>query len=403
MTAFSLLLLIGGFFLLVLGGEAVVRGAASFGKRLGLTSLIIGLTVVAFATSTPELAVSVGAALSGSPGMAVGNVVGSNIANILFVLGLTAVFSGLVVKVQLIKADIPVMIGFSVIALALGLDGGFSAVDGLILLGLLMLYLVVSVWYSRRRSARGAEDHLGVDGVLSRGPGGRLTARLRATTLGCTTVDLLLLAGGVGMLVLGARFVVDSATSIALALGVSDVIVGLTVVAIGTSLPELATSVIAALRGERDMAVGNLVGSNIFNIGAVLGITSIVSPVALTVEPAVIYFDLPVMLAVALVLLPLAFTGRFITRWEGGLLAGIYVAYIAFVFLSAGAHDALEPFSAALLWFVVPLTVIWLIVLSGYQLGLRRRFHRQYDDEPVDYLSSPPTRPTPIVPHKPTH
>lgn len=397
----SLLLLISGFLLLVLGGEALVRGAASLGKRLGLSSLIIGLTVVAFATSTPELAVSVGAALSGSPGLAVGTVIGSNIANILFVLGLTAVFSGLVVKVRLIKADIPIMIGFSVLALTLALDGSFSAVDGAILLGLLIIYLVASFWYSRRQREQGAEEKLGVERVLSQGPGGRLTAKLRATTLGCTTVDLLLLAGGVGLLVLGARFVVDSATTIALALGVSELIIGLTVVAIGTSLPELVTSVIAALRGERDMAVGNLVGSNIFNIGAVLGITSLVSPVTLNVEPAVIAFDLPVMLAAALVLLPLAFAGRFITQWEGGLLAGIYVAYVAFVFLSAGTHDALEPFSEAMLWFVVPLTVIWLIILGGHQFGLRRRFSREYDEEPLDYLSSPPTQPTPIIIRRP--
>lgn len=399
----SLLLLISGFLLLVLGGEALVRGAASLGRRLGLSSLIIGLTVVAFATSTPELAVSVGAALSGSPGLAVGTVIGSNIANILFVLGLTAVFSGLVVKVRLIKADIPIMVGFSVLALALALDGSFSAVDGAILLGLLILYLAASVWYSRRQREQGVEEKLGVERVLSQGPGGRLTAKLRATTLGCTTVDLLLLAGGVGLLVLGARFVVESATAIAAALGVSELIIGLTVVAIGTSLPELVTSVIAALRGERDMAVGNLVGSNIFNIGAVLGITSIVSPVTLRVDPAVIAFDLPVMLAAALVLLPLAFAGRFITQWEGGLLAGIYVAYVAFVFLSAGAHDALEPFSEAMLWFVVPLTVIWLVILGGYQCGLRRRRSREYDEDyPVDYLSSPPTQPTPIVVRRPT-
>lgn len=395
----NLFLLISGVFLLVAGGQALVHGAASLGKTLGLSPLIIGLTVVAFATSAPELAVSVGAALSGSPGVAVGNVVGSNIANILFVLGLTAVFSGLVVKVQLIKADIPVMIGFSVLALALALDGSFSALDGAILLGLLIIYVTVSIWYTRRQSAKGEEDQLGVEGVLSDGPGGRLAAKLRATVRRSTTVDVILVLGGAGLLVLGARFLVDSATAIALALGVSDLIIGLTVVAIGTSLPELATSVIAALRGERDMAVGNLVGSNIFNIGAVLGITSIVSPVTLIVEPAAVYFDLPVMLAAALVLLPLAFTGRSITWWEGGLLAGTYVAYVVFLALSAGQHDTLEPFSAALLWFVVPLTAIWLIALAGYEFGLRRQRGRDDDDEPFDYLSSPRARPSPSSQH----
>lgn len=374
MTFLSIILLISGFVLLVLGGEALVRGAASLGKTVGLSSLIIGLTVVAFATSTPELAVSMGAAFSGSPGLAVGNVVGSNIANILFVMGLTAIFGALLVKVQLIKADIPIMIGFSVLALLLALDGGFSLLDGVVMLSLLVVYLVGTIWYARRRVAQGEDPQLGVEGILDQGAG-RLTSRLRSTTLRSTTVDIILIAVGVVMLVIGAQFLVSSATSIAAALGVSDLIIGLTVVAIGTSLPELATSVIAAVRGERDMAVGNLVGSNIFNIGAVLGLTSIVSPTGIDVDQAAVYFDLPVMLAVALVLLPLAFTGQAIARWEGFVLAGMYLAYVAYLVLAAADHEALGPFSAAMLWFVVPLTVLWVSTLAVYELGihLRRR------------------------------
>ncbi|TLP98112.1 calcium/sodium antiporter [Nesterenkonia salmonea] len=374
MTLLSLVLLICGFLLLVLGGEALVRGAASLGKTVGLSSLIIGLTVVAFATSTPELAVSMGAAFSGSPGLAVGNVVGSNIANILFVMGLTAIFGALLVKVQLIKADIPIMIGFSVLALVLALDGGFSLIDGVVMFSLLVVYLVGTIWYARRRLSHGEDPQLGVEGILDQGAG-RLTSRLRSTPLRSTTVDIILIAVGVVMLVVGAQFLVSSATTIAAALGVSDLIIGLTIVAIGTSLPELATSVIAAVRGERDMAVGNLVGSNIFNIGAVLGLTSIFSPTGIDVDQAAVNFDLPVMVAVALVLLPLAFTGQAIARWEGFVLTGMYVAYVAYLVLAAADHEALGPFSAAMLWFVVPVTLLWVSALAIYELGvyLRRR------------------------------
>lgn len=373
-TFLSIILLISGFVLLVLGGEALVRGAASLGKTVGLSSLIIGLTVVAFATSTPELAVSMGAAFSGSPGLAVGNVVGSNIANILFVMGLTAIFGALLVKVQLIKADIPIMIGFSVLALVLALDGGFSLIDGVVMFSLLMVYLVGTIWYARRRLSHGEDPQLGVEGILDQGAG-RLTSRLRSTPLRSTTVDIILIAVGVVMLVVGAQFLVSSATTIAAALGVSDLIIGLTIVAIGTSLPELATSVIAAVRGERDMAVGNLVGSNIFNIGAVLGLTSIASPTGIDVDQAAVNFDLPVMVAVALVLLPLAFTGQAIARWEGFVLTGMYVAYVAYLVLAAADHEALGPFSAAMLWFVVPVTLLWVSALAIYELGvyLRRR------------------------------
>lgn len=368
----TILLLISGFVLLVFGGEALVRGAASLGKTVGLSSLVIGLTVVASATSAPELAVSLGAAIGGSPGLAVGTVVGSNIANILFVMGLTAVFGALLVRVQLIKADIPFMIALSVLALILAADGSFSTVDGFILFSLLLVYLIGTIWYARRRKQAGDDPQLGVEEVLSEGTG-KLTAKLRATKLRSTTVDVILIGAGVAMLVFGAQLLVRAATDIAAALGVSDLIIGLTIVAIGTSLPELATSVIAAVRGERDMAVGNLVGSNIFNIGAVLGLTGLISPTGIQVESAAINFDLPVMIAVALVLLPLAFTGQAIARWEGFVLFGMYVAYVVYLVLAAADHTALRPFSAAMLWFVLPISAVWITAMAGYELGRNHR------------------------------
>ncbi|GAA1188030.1 calcium/sodium antiporter [Nesterenkonia xinjiangensis] len=374
MTILSILLLLGGFVLLVAGGEALVRGAGSLGRTAGLSSLVVGLTIVSFATSSPELAVSTGAALSGSPGLAVGNVVGSNIANILFVLGLTAIFGALAVRLQLIRADIPVMIGFSVLLLVLALDGGFSTGDGVLLLVLLVAYLVALLLYARRQQVHGAAPQVDVaaeDGEDDDGGPGELVRALRATTLRSVLTDLVLVAVGVALLVGGARMLVSGATDIAEAFGVSELIIGLTVVAIGTSLPELATSIIAALRGDREMAVGNLVGSNIFNIGAVIGVTAVIAPQGIAIDPAAIHFDLPVMLATALVLLPLAFTGQSIGRWEGALLVALYASYVAYLVMAAAHHAALGPFSVAMMWFVLPMTALWIIALVGYEVGLR--------------------------------
>lgn len=371
MSILSGLLLLGGFVLLVAGGEALVRGAGSLGRTMGLSSLIIGLTVVSFATSSPELAVSTGAALAGSPGLAVGNVVGSNIANILFVLGLTAVFGALTVRLQLIRADIPVMIVFSVLMVLLALDGTLSALEGGLLMVLLVVYLIALIVFARRQQRRGAAPDTAEAEHDDDGPGPHRT-RLRATTTRSVLTDLVLVAVGVAMLVAGAQLLVAGATDIAEAFGVSDLIIGLTVVAIGTSLPELATSIIAVLRGEREMAVGNLVGSNIFNIGAVLGVTAIIAPGGISIDSAAVNFDMPVMVATALVLLPLAFTGQAIARWEGVLLFALYVCYVAYLVLGASQHAALGPFSATMAWFVLPVTAVWLLALVAYELGARR-------------------------------
>ena len=409
MTLLTIFLLLGGFILLVAGGEALVRGASSLGKTVGLSSLIIGLTVVSSATSAPELAVSLGAALDGAPGLAVGNVVGSNIANILFVMGLTAIFGALMVKVQLIKADIPIMIGLSVIALLVSLDGNISTLEGSVLLGLLIIYLVVTIVLARRQTQREQsqtqreqsadaqqkshnDDDGQPSGKASVPAGPRASAEANSSTTTSppksspikptrsvrtskrrsTLIDLVLLIVGIALLVAGAQMLVSASTTIAQALGVSDLIIGLTIVAIGTSLPELATSVIAALRGERDMAVGNLVGSNIFNIGAVLGLTAIISPSGVDVASAAVNFDLPVMIATALVLLPLAFTAFAIGRWEGVALVAFYAAYVIYLVLDAAGHSALQPFNAAMLWFVLPITGLWLAALVGYEIGVLR-------------------------------
>ncbi|WP_306368052.1 calcium/sodium antiporter [Nocardiopsis sp. CC223A] len=363
MNVLVILALLAGFVLLVAGGESLVRGAGSLARTLGMSSLVVGLTVVSFTTSAPELAVSTDAALSGHAGLAVGNVVGSNIANILLVLGASALFVPLLVNSQVVRADIPVMVVLSVVALLMALDGNLSLVDGGLLFAALVVYVAVTVIASRRRAAGGPEPEREAADGDAPAPVSRARSVVR---------DLVLVVVGTALLVAGARLLVYGASAIAASLGVSDLLIGLTVVAVGTSLPELVTCVVAVVRGERDMAVGNIVGSNVFNLGAVLGLTAMVAPGGIDVAASALRFDLPIMVAVALVLLPIALTGSDVSRWEGALLVGFYVAYIAYLVLAATEHAALEPFSAALLWFVIPLTALWLVVAAVNELKRRR-------------------------------
>lgn len=353
MSVLSLLAILGGLVLLVLGAEALVRGAASWGARWGLSSLVVGLTIVAFATSAPELAIGVQSALQGSPGLVVGTVVGSNIVNIFLVLGLTALVGAVAVRRQLLKLDIPIMIGLSVLVLILAIDGGFGTIDGLIMLIILLLYVAVVLWYSRRApqewpsDSEVAGDTAAVPSTETAQPTAqrrpvrlaihRLLVAARETKLRSVITDTVLVLVGVGMLVVGADLLVNASTALARDLGVSDLVIGVTVIAIGTALPEIATSVIAALRGERDMAVGNLVGSNIFNIGAVLGISAIVAPVAVSVERTAFIVDIPVMVAAALVLLMVALIWRGVGRVSGAFLLSLYGAYLVYVVLAAAS------------------------------------------------------------------
>ena len=359
MQILDVLLVLGGLVLLSAGGEALVRGASSIATRIGMSPLIVGLIVVSAATSAPELAVTVGSVISGEPGLAVGNVIGSNIVNILLILGLSALVVPLLIKRQLVRFDIPVMVGLSVLLVAVSLDGQIGLLDGVLLLAGLVVHAVLSILIGRREVRVGAEG-AGTAPIPTHG---------RPTPV---WLSLLLLAVGIGLLVLGSQLLVTGAVSIATGLGVSSLVVGLTVVAIGTSLPELATSIIAVRRGERDMAVGNIVGSNIFNIGLVLGLPAIIFGEGIPVPAAAISLDLPVMFATAIALLPIAFTGFIIARWEGGLFVAIYVAYTAYLVLAATQHDVLEGFTDVMLWFVVPLIALTLVVVTTYEVGLHR-------------------------------
>lgn len=298
----TILLFIAGLVFLVLGAEALVKGASSLAASVGISSLVIGLTVVAFGTSAPEMAVSVASSAAGQDDLAIGNVVGSNIFNILFILGLSALIVPLSVSQQLIKLDVPLMIAVSFLLMIIGFDGNISRIEAGFLFAGILTYTFFLIRMSRKQH------------VLERGsdePKVTRTGKMLA-------LNGIYIIAGLGLLVIGSQWLVDGAISFARYFGVSERVIGLTIVAAGTSLPELATSILASIRGERDIAVGNVVGSNIFNILAVLGLSGVASPNGLKIAESTLRFDMPVMILTAVVCLPLFFTGFKISRWEGG-------------------------------------------------------------------------------------
>lgn len=357
----NVLLLLAGLALLIVGAEALVRGASKIAGALGIPPLIIGLTVVAFGTSSPELAVSMQAALSGGGDIALGNVIGSNIFNILFIIGLAAVITPLVVAQQLVRLDVPLVIGLSLLVFVLGLDGRLNRVEGIVLFLGLVSYIVFSIRQGRKETAAVQQEYADEFGGET------------AHTPAQWALNGALIVGGLAMLVLGADWLVDSAASIARSFGVSDLIIGLTIIAAGTSAPEVATSVLAALRGERDIAVGNAVGSNLFNILGVLGLTAVLTKQGIAVPQPALAFDLPVMIAVVFAMLPMAFTGYKISRWEGALFLAMYVGYVLFLLLDATQHDALPLYSNLMLLGVLPLVAVTLGILVVREVRQKRR------------------------------
>ena len=302
----TLLFFILGLVALVAGAELLVRGASKLALSFGISPLVVGLTVVAFGTSAPEMAVSVQAALSGQVDIALGNVVGSNIFNVLFILGVSALIIPLLVARQLIRQEVPIMIGASLLLFALARDGGISRYDAALMFGLLLAYTVFLIRQSRRESKALAAES---------------TAETASGKGGWDDhwgVQVLLIAAGLALLV----------------------------------------------RGARDIAVGNVVGSNTFHLLGVLGLAGMVSPEGLSVAQSLLSFDLPVMIAVAFACLPVFFTGNLIARWEGGVFLGYYAAYTTYLLLAAQQHDALSTFGVAMSTVVLPLTALTLIVVS---------------------------------------
>ncbi|MFN8482123.1 MAG: calcium/sodium antiporter [Anaerolineae bacterium] len=351
MDTVTFVLFLVGLVVLILGAEALVRGASRLATSVGISPLVVGLTVVAFGTSSPELAVTLQSAFAGQSELAVGNVVGSNIANVLLILGLAAVIAPLVADLRLIRLDVPIMIGLSLLLLGLAWNGTLGRLDGLLLFTIAVVYTVYAVRESRKESDKVKKEY----------------AQQFGTGAGRTTKSVLIQVGfivaGLAMLIVGSRWLVDGATAIARTLGVSELIIGSTIVAIGTSLPEIAITVMASIKGERDIAVGNAVGSNIANITVVLGLTAVLAPQGITIPPAALTFDIPVMIVVAVACLPIFFTGGAISRAEGVFFLLYYVAYIGYLLLEAAQHPALPAFTVFIFAFALPLTAVTLAIL----------------------------------------
>jgi cation:H+ antiporter len=351
-----------GFAVLVIGAEMLVRGATRLAVSMGVSPLVVGLTVVAYGTSSPELAVSTLSALRGSADIALGNVVGSNICNVLLILGLSAAVTPLAVSRQLIRWDVPLMIGISVLVFLLGLDGRIGRLDGIILFAGCAVYTIWTIRQSRRETRSALTPDNPEPSAI---PADSFARRWFAPAA------LILL--GLGMLVLGANWLVNGAIVIARFCGISELVIGLTIVAVGTSLPEIATSLMAGIRGQRDIAVGNAVGSNIFNILLVLGLTASVAGPGIAVPADALRFDLPVMIAVAVACLPIFITGGIISRSEGIFFLLYYSAYTGYLLLKASQNRTDGPLDAMAMIFVVPPILVGIVLTLRF---VHRRVRR---------------------------
>ncbi|HMB41123.1 MAG TPA: calcium/sodium antiporter [Balneolaceae bacterium] len=348
----TILWFIVGLVALIGGAELLVRSVSRLAVTAGISKLVIGLTVVAFGTSAPELAVSIQAGVSGQTDIMIGNIVGSNLTNILLILGLSALIIPLKVHKTLIKVDLPFLIVITILVYILGLNGFFTVWECLLLTIILAIYL----FYLFRQKGD-------VDIPLADGDDVKKHS---------VPKDLFLLAIGFTGLILGARWIVSSAIIFAEMAGVSELVIGLTVVAIGTSLPEIVISLLAAFKGEKDIAVGNIVGSNILNFLAVLGVSGMFIPEAIPIQQSLLDVDLILLIGATILCFPVFFTGRRIVRWEGAVFLVLYIAYLLYQFLIASDHEVLEVFIALMLYFVFPM--ILLLVTTAFIAETKKRY-----------------------------
>lgn len=386
---------------LLMGAEILVRNASKLARIVGISPLMIGLTVVAFGTSAPELAISVSSVLGGESGLALGNVFGSNILNVLLILGTASLIRPVRVSRQLLRIDVPIMVGVTVAVFLLASDGTVSRSDGILLIMGAAVYLTLlfraSAIHRRERlemveldPARAPEPvPEGRTGVIVSWviPDGSAWRKASVTTLRAGFLIL-----GIVFLVQGARWMVSGAVSIADTFGLSPLVVGLTILATGTSLPELATSCNASYRGHGDIAVGNVVGSNLLNLLVVLGIAAVVAPAGLPVPGPAIAFDLPVMTGVAIACLPIFFTGSRISRGEGALFLLYYVAYMSFLVLKGTREQEslIQLLETAMIWFVLPLTFLTLAGVMVRERTVRRSRERRFKARARAGVGQPP-------------
>lgn len=350
--------LLSGLVLLIAGAELLVRGAVRLAARRKVRPLIIGLSIVAFGSSAPQLVVGLQATLSDNTDIAVGSVIGSSIFNVLVTLGLSALIIPLRVSRQLVRLDIPMMIGASLLVFLLAFNEQLTPLDGLLLLTVLALYLGLLL----RQSQHSSRPRQTNDDAI---------AKARAPWLS----SLLMMLCGLALLAFGGHLLLGAAVEVATDLGLSERVIGLTIVAVSTSLPQFATSMIAALRGQRDIAVGNVIGSNLFNLLGVLGFTALVAPTPLSVSPNALDFDLPVMLGVAVLCLPVFYSGYRITRAEGLLFLGLYLAYGLHVVSFTTGMPLAAKLEHLMLFFVLPALVVFLLFTS--LLTWRRQHKRE--------------------------
>lgn len=352
-------MILAGLALLVAGAQGLVKGASKLALGLGISPLVVGLTIVAFGTSAPELAVSIQSCRSGQSPIVLGNVLGSNIYNVLFILGICATITPLAVAPQLIRLDVPIMIACAVVLPFLSLDGRLGKGDGAFLIAGLVLYSWVTVRQSRKERKEVIADYAGQIDKSVR-PDRRYW------------LHALLILIGLALLGLGSDLLVKGAVSIAQSFHVSEAVIGMTVVTIGTTAPELSACLVASLKGERDIAVGNIVGSNIFNILAVLGAGACVAPEGIQVSEGMLHFAMPVMAAVCFSCLPVFFAGRAIRRWEGILFLIYFVIYVAYLVLEELKDVRVFTLRNAVLWFVAPLTIVTLAASVYREYRARR-------------------------------
>lgn len=327
--------LLAGSLLLLVGGEWVVRGASRLAILARLSPLFVGLTVVSLGTSAPEMAVSVTTALQGQADITIGNVVGSNLFNMLMIVGISAIFAALAVEKQITSFDVPVMIAACLAMGVMGYDGSIDRLDGSLLLIAMVVYFAISYKLGKRGTSEGIEG--GVEEFVEEVAGETLQTESLARKIGAVLLQLLILSAGAVCLIVGCDWFVDGAVSFARYFGLSEALIGLTIVSVGTSLPELVTSVAATLKGERGIAIGNAVGSTILNILAVLGVAGVVSPAAVTVLPAIEFFDIPIMIGAAILTWVFLRTHRTVSRREGVVLVLIYCSYVGYLVIDSGA------------------------------------------------------------------
>lgn len=341
-----------GLGLLIFGANLLVKHSSNIAAALKVPPLVIGLTIVAFGTSAPELAVGIKSSIDGNSSMVMGNVVGSNIFNVLFILGLAALISPLVVTQQLVKFDTPLMIVLSVAAFVLAIDQKISQLEGIMLVTALIIYIL----FLLKQSKKMQEENNDVNPEVKFHWFKNITLTL----------------AGLGLLVLGSELFIDNLVKVARSLKISEEIISLTLVAAGTSLPELVTSIMAVTKGQVDIAVGNVVGSNIFNLLGVLGLSSAVNTNGCDITDAMISFDIPLMVAVSIACLPIFFTGNRINRLEGALFMSVYIAYTAYLILLSSHHDSLKYFTTTLLYFFLPLVVLGVSISVFREIRFRK-------------------------------